>query len=492
MRRFVGIICGICISILLVVILVFCLYLVDKAGITYTKTNVIGLFGLLLAASLIVSFFFRKRLYFAITQISFTVLLLIGFFAFVWQYNDTNRHDSIWDSKDDNFTTGFIVGKEGHLYIKASINNIKGLFLFDTGADICLVNEKLILGDNKSTRFFSITDAKKIKQSKRIIKIKNFQLGSINIDDLQVYPVDSISWINLNGAFYNQDSVIGVIGNNIIANYVWDFDMLNKTVTVSKSKKYCKDLPDSSAVDLIHKGNPWHIPVIINDTKKELILDFGCSSPLDISDTITTINKFNIKGITYSQYSGSAFNHLDPNKEMETHISFVDVSFGDKNFRRVKCSEKTELNLFGIPFIWAFERVVLNFKDDKAYFISKLDSAGTFGVNEVSKRSRDFALAVVLVCQGKAEVTLRNDIKTPVKWISSQNDTLNGEYTFYGNIVFYGGKKDPKIDNYSIDSIVSKDSLMLPNGAIRYGHYTVDYNKKYHFERNSLGSNVNK
>jgi len=84
--------------------------------------------------------------------------------------------------------------------------------------------------------------------------------------------------------------------------------------------------------------------------------------------------------------------------------------------------------------------------------------------------------------EGKAEVTLRNDIKMPIKWITNKNDTLSGEYKMYGNVIFYGSRKNPKVENYSIDSIVSLDSLILPDGINTYGHYTIDCNKKYYYE----------
>lgn len=187
--------------------------------------------------------------------------------------------------------------------------------------------------------------------------------------------------------------------------------------------------------------------------------------------------------MTYKQNSLSAFNHLNPNKKSESDINFVDVSFGTNKFRRIKCFEKTESDLFGIPFIWSFERVVLNFNHDKAYFISRSDSVGKFGVVNISNNFRAFSLAMALnMNEGKAEVTLRNDIKMPIKWITNKNDTLSGEYKMYGNVIFYGSRKNPKVENYSIDSIVSLDSLILPDGINTYGHYTIDCNKKYYYE----------
>jgi len=483
MRKILGIISGILISILLVGLQIFTFYLFSLIGIDYSKPLVYTTSGIFIMISFLLLRLFRKKRFLSNTQFSLTILFTISFYILINISNNYNIHKASWESYQDYFNVNFVVGKEGHLYLKAKINNKNGLFLFDTGADISLVNEKLLPENYDEERFLTLTDSKGIKQKKRIVKLDSFRLGSIKIKNIKMYPADSSSWTDSKGTFFKNDSVIGVIGNNIIKNYVWDFNMVEKTVTISKSRKYCNNIPDSNAVDLISSDNSWYIPVLINDTQKKLTLDFGCSSPINISDTISLKRKFNIKGMTYKQNSLSAFNHLNPNKKSESDINFVDVSFGTNKFRRIKCFEKTESDLFGIPFIWSFERVVLNFNHDKAYFISRSDSVGKFGVVNISNNFRAFSLAMALnMNEGKAEVTLRNDIKMPIKWITNKNDTLSGEYKMYGNVIFYGSRKNPKVENYSIDSIVSLDSLILPDGINTYGHYTIDCNKKYYYE----------
>ena len=121
-----------------------------------------------------------------------------------------------WNSPNESMTLDFIVGKSGHLYLEAQMNGTTGLFLFDTGYDISTINEKYITGDDLKLQYYTIRDAKGIIQTKNLNKVGSFELGAIKIKDLDVYPEDSLSWKDPKGINYNQDSVIGIIGNNIM------------------------------------------------------------------------------------------------------------------------------------------------------------------------------------------------------------------------------------------------------------------------------------
>ncbi len=396
---------------------------------------------------------------------------------------NNNQEKFNWNSSNDSFSTEFIVGKEGRIYLNAKINGKAGLLLFDTGAGITSVNEKLVSDPDMKLSSNIITDAKGLTQTKNLYKTKSFELAAINIEGLKVYPQDSLSWTDPKGVHYKKDSVIGIIGNNIISNYIWNFDLKNKRVTVSNDKKYCHNLPDSLAIKLIPKNNYKEIQVLINGEPKMLTLDFGCSQPLVLSDSIPSQNKFKFKGSSISQNSRTFLNHITKSKTPYTPISFVDVSFGPNQFNRVRGTENAVSNLFGIPFIWAYERVVVDYKNDKIYFLSASDSVSTFGVKINSRKSLEAILGIILKTEnGKAELALRNELKLPIKWINNQNDTSRSEYKLYGNISIYGGKKDPNAGYYVIDSIAAVDSLMLPNGIIQHGPYMVDYTKKYYVE----------
>jgi hypothetical protein len=115
-----------------------------------------------------------------------------------------NKTENVqWNSPNENITLNYIAGKGGHLYLEAKINGITGLFLFDTGTELSLINEKYITGKKLKTKPCTINDAKGIKQTKNVFLVKSFELGAIKIKELNVFPADSLMWKDPKGVFYN-------------------------------------------------------------------------------------------------------------------------------------------------------------------------------------------------------------------------------------------------------------------------------------------------
>ncbi|WP_421918584.1 retropepsin-like aspartic protease [Marinifilum sp.] len=401
---------------------------------------------------------------------------------------DTNVHESFWESDKDYFTTEFVVGKRGHIYLKAKLNGEEGLYVFDTGATQSCVNELLVTQNKDSLIQINITDANKVRQSQGLLQVDSFKLGSIKIKNLWVVALDSLAWTNKNGILYGQDSLKGIIGYNIISKYIWDFDMKNKQVTVSMASNYCDDLPDTTAVALKDSINSWYIPVTVNDIEKTLLLDLGSAIPISITDTIPTRDKFKFVDISFSENSNGLFNHLLAHNKFQSFESFNDLSFGNYNFNRISCQENDKNDLFGIPIIWNFDRFVLDTKNNRAYFINnnKFDcelSASCFSSNKFY-----FYLNMVLTygIKGKAEVKLRSRFKLPASATVGYYDTCKLSYKIYNGFKVEGINSGFKVEDsnkdqdnylYFADHFISLDSVMLPNGEMKYGNYAIKFKK---------------
>ena len=202
------------------------------------------------ALSLILAFTFSQNKKLGGLLFSVCLLFVSSIVIFINAMENQDAEKVEWNSPNDRFTIDFIVGNQGHIYLNASVNDTSGLFLFDTGCAITHVNERFVTDKKMKFRPYSIYDSKGIQQTKNLYKANRFELGDIEIKQLHVYPNDSLTWTDPKGTFYQQDSVIGIIGNNIISKFIWDFDLINKRVTISKTKKYCKDIPDSLSVPL--------------------------------------------------------------------------------------------------------------------------------------------------------------------------------------------------------------------------------------------------
>ena len=391
--------------------------------------------------------------------------IIILFSIFKKEKVNTATENIEWNSPNESITLDYVVGKSGHLYFEGQMNGTTGLFLFDTGCDISTINEKYITSDNLKLQSQTIIDAKGIKQTKNLYRVRSFELGAIKIKDLDVYPADSMSWMDPKGFFYKQDSVVGIIGNNIISKFIWDFDMVNKRVTVSHSKSYCDSIPDSSAFELVSIRNHKEILVRINGKLKRFTLDFGSGSPISLCGSIPN-KKESDKKTSFSQpnQGRSSFNHLVSEKVLDSKFDFVDVKFGDHEFKEIQCFENDSSALLGIPFVWSFKRVVIDYMNNKAYFISLNESASVFALMKFRPQSiSHYSDGETMIFNSKPKGVTMEYGKSTVK--DSVTSSVHLKYVGYGKVMFYNKIK--------LDSIFCSDSIKLPDGKMKHGPITV-------------------
>ncbi|WP_167605817.1 retropepsin-like aspartic protease [Maribellus sediminis] len=369
------------------------------------------------------------------------------------------EEEVVWSLNADKFTSDFTVGNEGHLYLKAQINGAPGLFLFDTGCGVTVVNEKYISNGSLKWKHLTIKDANGIRQNKPSHIVREFELGDISIRNLKTYPLDSLTWTSSDGIFFGHDSVVGVLGNDIISKFTWDFDLLNQCVTVSNNKAYCSTLSDSLAIDLVSKNNVKEIPVFINETAKMLLLDFGCSSPIILSDSIPQGKESEKEKITFYQARGKGgLNHLDSINNQTIDGSFVDIKFGKYEYNNIRCVNNNHADLLGIPFIWSFERVVLDFPNNKSYFISANLNASQFSVKNHSWQS---------VIDNDNTIELYPKPGGTVISIESESKQVN--YVAFGYTKLYKQKG-------RVYRMFCQDSVRLPDGKTINGPVTMELN----------------
>lgn len=387
----------------------------------------------------------------------FSGLSFISFIVIGVKFIDDQHAEKVeWKASDDRFTIDFVVGNQGYIYLKASVNDTSGLFLFDTGTSMSIVNEKFVADKKMKLHPYTITDSKGIQQTKNLFKVNSFKLGEIEIKRLPVYPEDSLAWTVPKGNNYKQDSVFGIIGNNIISKFIWDFDLINKRVTVSKSKRYCKDLPDSLSVPLFSNKDNKDIRVKINGAEKMLTFDFGAATPLCLYGTIPNRLPDNKK--SYSQSSSiGVLNHLDSTIRKDSNFDFADVELGAFKFSEIKCVENEHFDLLGIPFIWAYERVVVDYMNDQAFFITENDHSGKLGVKSFNREN---------IWSSAREIKLKG--KPEGREVIFSNDSTKIRHVFYGSLTVFQ-------NDSQLDSIAYQDSVLMPNGRIKHGPSTVKF-----------------
>lgn len=245
----------------------------------------------------------------------------------------------------------------GWILIETQLKNEKKYLIFDTGATTTFLNEKYITSEIVEQE--EIKDAKGKIHKSVSFKLNNFSLGDKLFLDGGVY--NSIS----QGQFKN-DSIVGILGNNIINSYVWDFDMVNKNVTISKNN-FNKKFDEVIEIPLEKNGMDWSIKVLIGNENKNLIFDTGCDDILALKDTL-----------------------INPNipTSNEHKITFERLTIGKVSLENVFVKHKLNIinNLIGIPLLWEYKRVTLDFINQKIYLYDKISSINKNNITNRSKK----------------------------------------------------------------------------------------------------------
>lgn len=377
-----------------------------------------------------------------------------------------------WSSDSSNFTIPFSTDVNGYMYINVTVGDTSGLFLIDTGSDPTCIKESLV-NLNDTTFRYKLGDAQNISVRKKLIEAQNIKIGSLEFSKLNIWPLDNDSWSE-NGVFYKNDSLIGVIGSTILSKFVWDFDMEKMEVSIYNQPNFPENISDSTAVALINVGNKYFVEIEINGKKHKVKIDSGSSYTLSVSEAISdSVSKSNIR-ITRNRKT--AFMHLSNESLVtpDTSYSYTipKLHLGNHTFTQTACKERSKNNLLGIPFFWAFERVIIDYPNHQIYFINLKDNYRNSIYNISYMDRRNIQLSKHGFYIEKPNSYLEFDIEKIEQSVNDKNETILDTVPF--KYIFYGGSKIWGKSMNAIDSITSADSIRLPNGKTEFANYTVN------------------
>ncbi|WPP51679.1 pepsin/retropepsin-like aspartic protease family protein [Catalinimonas niigatensis] len=426
-----------------------------------------------LGLGFLMAWFMRYQPYFLYPQL--TAMLLISIAVLIRNliahstYTEQPEAYHEWLSKKERFVLPFQVGKYGHILLKAQVNDTSGLFLFDTGASLSTLHEG-IPGDGEFQNEFTLTDAQGLQESKKLRVMDHFQFGYVKVQHMVFWPVDSNAW-KQGGAFVGQRQIVGIIGNNFIPNYVWDFDMRNQQVSLAKSIDALDTIHNHTSLPLAPMEGNWKIPVSINGEKKNFLLDFGYITSIRLKDTL--LKDDDTKHGMMLSTPKSAFSHTLNEENRSDTLSYTiakSVWLGDQEFTNVLCFEKDFFDLIGLQFIWAFDRVILNYPDQQIHLIKHQDRPEVLDMKTLNYKLTQH---IQMLQHGFFEMTLNHYAAVNTKRITEDQDTLDARYLFYGKSKHWGQNR------WDVDSITSMDSVQLPNGVIKQAPVTIDLTNGY-------------
>lgn len=263
--------------------------------------------------------------------------------------------------------------KNGYIIVEVKIENKNYNFILDTGAPNVLSKE---LAESLNLKVIDSVNAYDVfskSKTTKYTRIETIQIGTINfigttalISDFNSIPM----WSSLN--------IDGFIGSNLMQHAIWDFDFIQKKITITDNESKLS-LPEKIIENKLFIGYAG-IPSIackINGKKVwNFPVDFGFSGDIVIPFSEFEKQKENgkISDFTKSETQGAIGIY---GKQDNTRVSYTgiinEIEFGNSILKNEKVYSEQYLNqLFGLEFFRNY-RVILNWKSKKIKLIENIN-----------------------------------------------------------------------------------------------------------------------
>ncbi len=166
------------------------------------------------------------------------------------------------------------------IFIRAEVEGIKGKYLFDTGAPVCLTYSRMQKGPEKEAILQRVKDAHNNETTFRQITLQSIQLGNISYKDIPALVFDEGNPLE----YYGID---GIIGSSLFPDAVIRIDPRRKVLVIA-SDTARMELDSRYATDM--ERDEQNIPYIMIGLSKELreqvMFDTGTSSFYEMNEPI--------------------------------------------------------------------------------------------------------------------------------------------------------------------------------------------------------------
>jgi len=275
----------------------------------------------------------------------FALFLLLSFSCSVTKYQKKGTVQPESFDSEIEFTTVKTL-----MMIPSKINGASKNLLFDTGAQLSLIQRDSITGESVT---ISGASKRSIEAGSEIIK--SFKIGNVEFINTFATNTDMV------GLKEQIPNFGGFIGQTIINKTNWLIDYPNKKLRISN-----KNLADETfkTIKIKRKGGSAYTYISINGIKHKVVIDLGSSSEFSLPEESELaqqlLQQYEFKDNERERYT------IGGNQTIKEKVGIVPlVKLGDMEFKNVS----TKINIQSQP------RIGISFFKDCIIYIDNLDNS---------------------------------------------------------------------------------------------------------------------
>jgi hypothetical protein len=247
--------------------------------------------------------------------------------------------------------------EQGYLVVDCFVNDLKKKFVFDTGAGATVISEKM-------ARELGLKPHRQILVNNRIVDV--VYIPGFRINKNELFQVEA-GVIDFRNDVFEDQSIEGVIGLNIINLFIWDFDLIKNELFLSKVMPEVKD--NLTSIDYRKTGLSG-MPFIRADgfffSSDTILFDTGFIGLLRLNHLKDTTN---LEFVEYTEKQLLLFGYEDMRV---AHYIAKDFELFGKNFESEKVSQfifpKFKFNLIGNFIFRSSDRFIFDPINSQIFF----------------------------------------------------------------------------------------------------------------------------